>query len=372
MGVVVIAMNKIRVLVIDDSVVVRRFLTNMISADPELEVTGAAANGRIGLSKIQQNNPDIVVMDVEMPEMCGLDALREIRRAWPLLPVIMFSSLTQRGAAVTLDALELGANDYVTKPTQVGSIDQAQQQIRDDLIPKIMALCGRDRRIARSIGTTPFPSPPEVNDRVHAANLSPRRIEVVAIGTSTGGPNALATVIPDLPADFPVPILIVQHMPPFFTAALADRLSSKSAIKVREAAQGDQLKPGRAWIAPGDHHMVIRKSEGSIVIELNQGPRENSCRPSVDVLLRSVAAAYGSSTLAVVMTGMGQDGLLGCEMVHKSGGTIYAQDEATSVVWGMPGFVARAGLAERVLPIDCLGAAITSRVGSRPSSSRPA
>jgi two-component system, chemotaxis family, protein-glutamate methylesterase/glutaminase len=368
--VLVIAVNKIRVLLIDDSVVVRRFLSDVISADPELEVSGTAANGRIGLAKIQQTRPDIVIMDVEMPEMCGMEALRKIRRVWPLLPVIMFSSLTQRGATVTLDALEMGANDYVTKPANVGSVDQAQQQVKDDLIPKIRALCGRDRRLVQPIRSAPSQSSGEVNLRDRSTTLTPRRIEVVAIGASTGGPNALATVVPALPPNFPVPILIVQHMPPFFTAALAERLSSKSAIRVKEASQGDRLKPGHAWIAPGDHHMTIRKCNGEVVVELNQGPRENSCRPSVDVLLRSVAAAYGGATLAVVMTGMGQDGLLGCESVHSSGGTIYVQDEATSVVWGMPGFVARAGLAERILPIDFLGSAIAGRVGSNPPLSR--
>ncbi len=179
-------------------------------------------------------------------------------------------------------------------------------------------------------------------------------------------------VIPALPAGFPVPVLIVQHMPPFFTAALADRLASKSAIAVKEAATGDRLMPGHAYIAPGDHHMVVRRSEGGVGIELNQESRENSCRPSVDVLFRSVAAVYGGATLAVVMTGMGQDGLLGCELLHKSGAAIYVQDEPTSVVWGMPGFIARAGLAEQVLPVDRIGPAISGRVGFKAPESRSA
>ena len=365
-------MNKIRVLIVDDSVVVRTMLTNVISTDPDIEVVGTAANGRIGLSKIQQTHPDLVVMDLEMPEMGGLEALREIRRLWPLLPVIMFSSLTMRGAAVTLDALELGANDYVTKPARVDSAEQAVQQIKQDLVCKIRALCGRDRRPAKSNGTTPFQVPPEAKYQRPSTPVADGRIGLLTIGTSTGGPNALAAVLPTLPADFPVPILIVQHMPPLFTAMLAERLSSKSAIKVTEAVHGDRLKPGHAWIAPGDYHMALRSSQGTTTIELNQEPRENSCRPSVDVLLRSVARTYGAATLAVIMTGMGQDGLLGCEMIRDAGGTIYVQDEATSVVWGMPGFVARGGLADRVLPLAFLGAAITSRVCLKPSRSLPA
>jgi two-component system chemotaxis response regulator CheB len=282
----------------------------------------------------------------------------------------MFSSLTQSGAAVTLDALDLGANDYVTKPACPGNTEQALQQVKDQLIPRIRALCGRDRPTDRP--AVLIPTRDHLESRPRTTPRPPRKVDLVAIGTSTGGPNALATVIPDLPADFPVPVLIVQHMPPSFTAALAERLSSRSSIKVTEAAHGDRLTPGHAWVAPRDHHMTVRKTPGGTVIELNQDARENSCRPSVDVLLRSVASEYSVSTLAVVMTGMGQDGLLGCEQVHQAGGTIYVQDEATSVVWGMPGFVARAGLAERVLPIERIGAAIVERTGSRMSMLRPA
>jgi two-component system chemotaxis response regulator CheB len=358
-------MNKIRVLLMDDSVVVRRFLTTVVSSEPELEVVATAANGKIGLSKIHQTNPDVVVMDVEMPEMDGIEALQEIRRRWPLLPVIMFSTQTQRGASVTLDALELGANDYVTKPAQVATIEQAQQQVKEDLIAKIRVLCPRYQSPPKPL-RVPTESPP----RDHDATPRLRAVEIVAIGTSTGGPNALAALLPTLPGDFPVPILIVQHMPPLFTTMLAERLSSKSAIKVHEATHGDRISPGQAWIAPGDYHMTVRKSYGVSFVELHQGARENSCRPSVDVLLRSVDATYGSGTLAVIMTGMGQDGFQGCEMVRRSGGTIFAQDEASSVVWGMPGFVARAGLADRVLPLDCLGQAISSRVRLTPSMSR--
>jgi len=355
-------MSAIRLLIIDDSVVVRRFLSDALLSEPDLEVAGVAPNGRIGLSKIGQTAPDLVILDFEMPEMDGLETLVEIRTRWPLLPVIMYSSLTRRGAIATLDALEKGANDYVTKPSQVVSLQESAQRVRADLIPKIRALVPRSRQTSFSAAQTLF------RDGVAGSLRGPRSpaqiarsVEVLAIGTSTGGPNALAAIIPCLSAGFPVPIVIVQHMPPLFTAMLADRLASKSSIGVSEAVHGDRLRPGHAWIAPGDSHMIVTRSGGQHSIELHQGPPENSCRPSADVLFRSVASAFGAGTLAVVLTGMGNDGLKGCELIREAGGTIFVQDEASSVVWGMPGFVARAGLAERVLPLDAFGPALAGR-----------
>jgi two-component system chemotaxis response regulator CheB len=367
-------MSATRVLIIDDSVVVRRFLSDLLASEPGLEAAGIAPNGRIGLSRIAQTNPDVVVLDLEMPEMDGLETLTEIRRQWPLLPVIMYSSLTQRGARATLEALEIGANDYVTKPKQVGNPEEAIRCVRADLIPKIRALTTRTPPTAASGRPVPVtngdvrgaPRPSS------SAAVAPRRpVEILAIGTSTGGPNALADVLPTLPGDFPVPIVIVQHMPPLFTKMLAERLTSKSAITVGEATHGDRLRPGHAWIAPGDHHMVVTGAEGEPRVELHQGPHENLCRPSVDVLFRSVATAYGAGTLAVVLTGMGSDGLRGCERIHEAGGGIMVQDEASSVVWGMPGFVARAGLADRVLPLDGIGPALVGRVRPEQPLGRP-
>lgn len=356
-------MRKIRILVVDDSVVIRRMVADALTADPALEVAGSAANGRIALSKIPQINPDLITMDIEMPEMDGLEALRELRKTYPKLPVIMFSTLTERGAAATLDALAYGANDYVTKPSNVGSATAALERIREQLIPKIKAHCP----LAAAISLKPaagLPTPaaaarplPKFEPRSAAAPA-----EIVAIGVSTGGPNALAEVIPQFPASLPVPVVIVQHMPPVFTKLLAERLSARSHIRVEEGQPGQILEPGRAWVAPGDYHMAVERGKTGVHLITHQQPPENSVRPAVDVLFRSVAEVYGPRALGVVMTGMGQDGLRGSECIREAGGRVLAQDEATSVVWGMPGFVAQAGLAEKVLPLNQIAAEIVQRV----------
>ncbi len=348
-------MPKIRVLVVDDAVVFRRLVADELSRDPALEVVGTAANGRIALQKLVQLSPDLVILDIEMPEMDGLATLRELRKTHPRLPVIMFSALTERGAAATLDALALGASDYFTKPTSVGGLDASLQVLREELIPEIKALCAVK-------GVAPS-GPPPVSLAAPPRPVRFGAIEVVVLGTSTGGPNALAEVFSRLPADFPVPILIVQHMPPMFTRLLADRLSAACPVKVQEASSGTVLQPGRAWIAPGDYHMIVVRDGGQVRLLVHQNPPEHSCRPAVDVLLRSVAQTYGSHSLTVIMTGMGHDGLRGCEAVREAGGQVLAQDEATSVVWGMPGYVVRAGLADRVLPVCLLADEILRRVG---------
>lgn len=353
-------MSKIRVLLCDDAVVVRRLVSDVLANDPELEVAGTAANGRIALAKITQVNPDIMILDMEMPEMDGLQTLAELRKRHANLPVIMFSTLTQRGAAATLDALSLGASDYVTKPANVGSVSAAQQRIREELIPKIKTLCRRAPVLSRA--ALPLePKLPQIASNSRFAGVV-RRVDVLTIGVSTGGPNALAALLPSLPAGFPVPILIVQHMPPVFTKLLADRLAAQCDFPVREAAAGERVAGPGAWIAPGDYHLqAVREADG-VYLKLQHGPPENSCRPAVDVLFRSVAAVFGANTLAVILTGMGQDGLRGCERIREAGGEILVQDEATSVVWGMPGFVARAGLADQILPLGQLGTEIIRRV----------
>lgn len=353
-------MGKIRVLVVDDSAVVRRTVTEELSNDPEIEIAGTAANGQIAIAKLTQVNPDLVTLDVEMPEMDGLAALRQIRKTHPRLPVIMFSALTERGAAATLDALEFGASDYFTKPAGPGGLDEARRLIREELVPAIKALC-KDKQVAAP--ASPQLSTPVAN-RLFAA--PPARIDAVAIGVSTGGPNALAEVFQSLPSDLPVPILIVQHMPPMFTRLLAERLSTHSSIRVSEATFGVVAEAGQGWIAPGDFHMTVARDGERVRIKLDQNPQENSCRPAADPLFRSVAKCYGPGCLAVVLTGMGQDGLRGCEDIRAVGGQIIVQDEATSVVWGMPGFVAKAGLADKVLPLAMIGGEIVRRVrGSR-------
>jgi two-component system chemotaxis response regulator CheB len=369
-------MRRIRVLVVDDAVVVRRLVTDVLASDPAIEVVGSAANGRIALAKVTQVNPDIVTMDIEMPDMDGLQALAELRKTHPKLPVIMFSTLTERGAAATLDALALGASDYVTKPSNVGSVAAAQQRIRDEMIPKIKALCGRQA------GASPATLVPSGTPVVHAGAMRPRvgatpphdrRIDVVAIGVSTGGPNALAALLPMLPADLAVPIVIVQHMPPLFTKLLADRLRAGSRLDVQEGVAGGLMERGRVWIAPGNFHMTVRRERDGVRLALNQDPPENSCRPAVDTLFRSIAKAYGSRVLGIVLTGMGQDGLRGCGDLADQGAQIVVQDQASSVVWGMPGFVAQAGLAERVLPLDEIADHIVrrSREGRPPPSTVP-
>jgi len=354
--------GRIRVMVVDDAVVVRRMLTDSLSSEPDIDVVGTAPNGRIALAKLTTLNPDIIILDLEMPELDGLQTLAELRRIAPRVPVIMFSSLTQRGAAATLDALALGARDYITKPA-TSSPSESFELIRGQLVGKIRALTGRSS-VPKSLDAS---STVTKTASTFLSRISQnQRIDIVAIGVSTGGPAALAVLMPEFPRDFPVPIVLVQHMPPMFTSMLAERLTNISQIKVSEGAPGMILEPGQAYIAPGDYHMTVERRERAVCLALNQGMPENSCRPAVDVLFRSVVQIYGCNVLAVILTGMGQDGLRGCEDIKENGGTVFAQDEATSVVWGMPGFVARTGLADKILPIELVGVEIVRKViGSR-------
>lgn len=366
-------MRKINVFIVDDAVVVRRLLTTALAKDPELVVVGNAANGRIAMNKLPQLNPDVVILDIEMPEMDGLETLTALRKDYPRLPVIMFSTLTERGALATLDALARGASDYVTKPSNVGKAEEALEQIRDKLIPKIKAFCRSIREPEKTTGL-----PRAITGLPSKVRLMPRstpaqRIDVVAIGVSTGGPNALATLLPELPADFPVPVLIVQHMPPLFTKHLADRLTVQTALQVKEAVAGAPLRPSQVWVAPGDFHMQVKRTASAVQLDLHQESAENFCRPAADVLFRSVAQVYGSHALAVVMTGMGHDGFRGCGAIQQAGGQVVVQDQATSVVWGMAGSVANAGLADKVLPLHQLAPEIMTRVkigrGNQPLAS---
>jgi len=357
-------MRKIRVLVVDDAATVRRLVSEALASDPAIEVAGVAPTGRLALAKLPQLNPDLVTLDVEMPGMSGLEVLAEIRTHYPDLPVLMLSSYTERGAAVTLEALALGASDYLPKPTGLPSAEEAGAYLRGELIPKVKALCAN--RV--EWGSSPLVTRPAPRAAKGEPGPTPtERVDVLAIGVSTGGPNALSQVMAALPGEFPVPIVVVQHMPPVFTRLLAERLSETSRFRVREAAAGEALEPGSVWLARGDYHLVVERSDKQLRVNVNQEPPENSCRPAVDVLFRSVAQVFGAGSLAVVLTGMGRDGLRGSEEIRAAGGQVLVQDEATSVVWGMPGFVANAGLANAVLPLPEIAAEIERRVWSKRS-----
>jgi len=347
---------KKRVLLVDDAAVIRSALSLAIAQDQDLEIAGTAANGRVAVSIFPALKPDIVLLDFKMPEMDGFATVREIRERDSRIPIIMFSNLTERGAAVTLEALSSGVTDYVTKPSDADMMATVDA-ISRELLPKIRALCHLpevSNRLAPAAQPkmqappAPVPHPPRL----------PSPVQIVAIGVSTGGPDALARVLPSLPANFPVPVVVAQHIPPIFASLLASRLSAKSILPVRVCVSGEPLRSGRVIIAPGDFHMVLSQDDGRLRLQTNQAPKENFCRPSVDVLFHSVARVFGARALAVVLTGMGQDGLRGCETLRGLGAQIYVQDEASSVVWGMPGLVARSGLAHKILPLDQIGAEI--------------
>lgn len=365
--------RPIRVLVCDDSIVIRRLITDVLRTDEEIEVVGTAVNGKNALDKLPMLKPDIMTLDVEMPIMDGLQTLVEVRKIDRKLPIIMFSTLTERGAGATLDALERGASDYVTKPANVGSVSESMEAVRSELIPKIKSLTGRvpvaPRRPRPAFGGPPAPSTPHATGgsttQSPVAPGSPTgRVDIVAIGVSTGGPDALSTVVRSLPADLGVPVVVTQHMPPVFTQLFAQRLDSKTSLRVVEASQGELVAPGKVLIAPGDWHMRFKKAGDGVHAVLDQGPQENYCRPAVDPMFRSVAEVYGGNVLAVIMTGMGQDGHRGAEPIIAAGGRLLVQDEASSVVWGMPGAAVASGIPCDIVPLSHLGETITSRVKS--------
>jgi len=337
--------GKIRVLVVDDSVIVRRLVTRIIEEDSALEVVGSARNGVVALEKIEQLKPDVITMDVEMPEMDGIETLRELRRKHPHVRVIMFSTLTDHGASATIEALLLGANDYVAKPSNDGHLDKTLLSLKNELVPKIKQLFANG---SKQQAAQRRPKPTAIFPARASRRLPP---QAVVIGVSTGGPTALAEIMPVFPADFPLPIFIVQHMPALFTRLLAERLDSRSSIRVCEASEGMQAAPGLAIVAAGDYHMRIARVKGQVRVALNQESPENFCRPSVDVLFRSACEVYGGGVVTVILTGMGQDGLLGSGMLKREGSYVIAQDSSSSVVWGMPGSVVDAGIADTVLDL---------------------
>ena len=360
-------MTPIRVLVVDDSVVIRRLVTDALSRAGGIDVVGVAANGRIALRKAEQLAPDAITMDIEMPEMNGIEAVRELRRAGHRMPVVMFSTLTERGAAATLDALAAGATDYVAKPANVGSVSESLARVAEELVPRLRALVPHPTG-APAGGAAPATAvrPDRVAGlRVQSPTTAaprpapaPHPVRAVVLGSSTGGPEALSRVLSALTAPPPVPVLVVQHMPPVFTRQLAARLDRSGPARVVEAAGGEELRAGTVYVAPGDHHLVLRRDGTRMVTALDDGPPVNYCRPSVDVLFASAVEAYGGHLLGVVLTGMGADGRTGARRIVDAGGTVVVQDEPTSVVWGMPGAVAQAGLAHRILPLPDVAPAV--------------
>jgi two-component system, chemotaxis family, protein-glutamate methylesterase/glutaminase len=350
--------RRIRILIVDDSVVIRSLLRSVIGSDAGLEWIGSASDGESALRAIEDLHPDLVLLDVEMPVMDGLATLREVRRRGYKLPVIMCSSLTNRGASVTIEALASGASDYIAKPVAQSGREAAAKALAQELIPRIYALTGHAQPHLAASGALfcGGPAPPPVSLPLTMLDL-PRQKSVTSepmalvIGVSTGGPAALDVLLPGLPESFPLPVLVVQHMPEMFTRLFAERLNSRCHLRVREAEEGDQVRPGTISIAPGNWHMEVT-SGAARSLHLSQGPLENHCRPAVDVLFRSAAAAYGAGVLAVILTGMGADGMLGCRVLRDRGASVLAQDQATSVVWGMPGAVIHAGLANKVLPLS--------------------
>lgn len=347
--------QPVRVLVVDDSVVMRQLISRVLADQPHIEVVGVARNGLDAIAKANQLQPDLITLDVEMPELDGIGALRILRQQHPRTRVIMCSSLTARGAKTTIDALMLGADDYVTKQRSGEMTQSAYQLLQADLVGKIDTLFPRstipermNRQLASGVSQSPAPAKGPAPRLISSSRPAP---QVLVIGVSTGGPSALAELLPQFPADFSLPILIVQHMPPAFTASLAERLDKLSKIRVLEATAGMNPCAGTALIAPGDYHLRLVRKGAKITTALDQGERENFCRPAVDVLFRSAAEVYSGAAIATILTGMGQDGLVGVRLLRSLGAIVFAQDKDTSVVWGMPGAIAAANLADAVLPL---------------------
>lgn len=356
---------RLRVLVVDDSGFFRRRIRDMLQADPDFEVVGEAGNGKEAIAQVHRLRPDVITMDIEMPEMDGISAVREIMRVHPT-PILMFSSLTYEGAQHTMQALEAGATDFMTK--KFADISADTEQVKKALQSRVREIARNGGRAARAYA----PPPPRRDERPavvaetpkgtverrapEAPAIRPGRYGLLVIGTSTGGPVALQRVLTQLPARFPLPILLIQHMPATFTTAFAERLNELCAISVKEAAEGDVLQPGKAYLAPGGKHTGIKASGGQLTIRIIPATAEHFYKPSVDIAFTEAAKACPGKVLGVVLTGMGADGCEGARILKQTGSTVWSQDEATSVIYGMPAAVAKAGLSDRVLPLDAVGA----------------
>jgi two-component system chemotaxis response regulator CheB len=374
-----------RVMVVDDSVVVRGFVRRWLEEDPDIKVIAAVGNGALAVKEVEKNPPEVIVLDIEMPEMDGLTALPLLVKAIPDVKVVMSSTLTLRNAEISLEALAKGAADYVAKPTTSKDM-QGSDGFRNELREKVKVHGAARRRAGRvpaplaQPGTAPplarpttlatakglQPTSLYAGEEVKLRPAALFRPDILAIGSSTGGPQALFAVFGALKTQVNIPVLITQHMPPTFTAILAEHIKRASGANVAEAKDGEPIVPGRVYVAPGDYHMLAVNEGGRKIIRLNQEKPENFCRPAVDPMFRSIAAAYGSKVLGVVLTGMGSDGFRGGQVLVNAGGVVIAQDEATSVVWGMPGAAATGGICSAVLPIDQIAPAILRVVGGGP------
>jgi two-component system chemotaxis response regulator CheB len=370
---------SLRVLVVDDSVVFRRVIAEALALLPDIEVVGSVSNGRLALQRLRELRPDLLTLDMEMPQMDGLAVLDALRQAGETASVIVLSSVTRDGSQLTLRALEKGAFDFITKP-DCPTAEQSREAIRRELAPRVRALAQRLeirsilRRPPNLVVPKPLPHKACAPAEVRAGALegiagrmnrlaTPGRVELVLIGISTGGPNALARLLPAIPSNLGVPLMIVQHMPPIFTQSLAESLAAKSAIRVREAAHGETAQPNTAYLAPGGKQMRLTAGpEGTKVIQITDDPPENNCRPAVDYLFRSVATHFPGRAMAAILTGMGNDGTVGLRLLKRQGCYVVAQDESTCVVYGMPKAAVDAGVTDAVLPLDAIASRIVAIV----------
>ncbi len=353
--------DDLRILIVDDSALFRQSVSMVLAEIPGVKIVGTAKDGQEAVLKAQELEPDLLTLDVEMPVMNGIDTLREIRRLRLKTRAIMLSSLTEAGAKVTLDALFEGAFDFITKPT--GGIFQSRDKLRASLAEKIEAFRVH-RQTRRALSATAAVRPLMISEPLSSDQSKPNydSCEIVVIGLSTGGPQTLRMVLPRIDPDFPVPIVIVQHMPANYTQSMAQRLDEVCSLSISQAADGDIVRAGSVYIAPGGRHLEMRRHAGSVQLKVSDSEPENSCRPSVDFTLRSAIPIYQSHLLAVILTGMGKDGLHGCQAVKKAGGHVFAQDEETSAVYGMPKAVIDAGIVDRILSVGKIAPAIVRHV----------
>ncbi len=347
-----------KVMVVDDSTVIRGFIRRLLEADPEIKVVATAANGELAIVNVARADVDVVILDIEMPVMDGLTALPLILKANPKVKVLMASTLTRRNATISIKALAAGASDYVPKPESAREAHSAEEFHRE-LVRKIKAL-SRPRKFKLKLASSASPAVKiAAVPKIALRKPSPYKPEALAIGSSTGGPQALFKVFETLKDTVKIPIFITQHMPATFTTILAEHIQRVSGVECAEGRDKERVVPNRIYLAPGEYHMVIDHDAGGSFIRVNQDPPENFCRPAVDPMFRSLAKIYGPKILSIILTGMGRDGADGGKDIVDAGGTCIAQDEASSIVWGMPGAAANAGICSAVLPLDKIAPKIT-------------